>query len=248
MTERGYHTLGSINHLAVFGTNYLELIGFEAGAAQVRTDILRFPVGLNALVLAADDADAVYQGLRASNVTAEPPLAFARPVEIGGVAHEARFRTVRLAPDALPSGRVYFCQHLTRDVVWRAEWQDHANGATDITRAIIASTDPRRAVAIFAAMFGAAALRETDAGCVMNLGNITVEIVTPERVTVAFGDAAPAAPGRTDYMAALTFRTASLDAAAAAIARGGGAARRESARLVVPAVAAMNTTLEFVGP
>ena len=27
-TPRGYHTLGSINHLMMFGTDYMELIGF----------------------------------------------------------------------------------------------------------------------------------------------------------------------------------------------------------------------------
>jgi hypothetical protein len=246
MTERGYHTLGSINHLAVFRTNYLELIGFEPGAKQVRADILRFPVGLNALVLAADDADETYRGLRAGNVAAEAPLAFARPVEIDGTTREARFRTVRLAPDALPSGRLYFCQHLTRDVVWRAEWQDHSNGVLDIARAVIASTDPRRGAAIFAAMFGDATLQEIDGGLALALGNTRVEIVTPDRVAAAFGDEAPAASGRADYMAALTLRTASLDAAARAIGRG-VAVRREGRRLIVAAASAMNTTLEFIG-
>ena len=29
LTPRGYHTLGSMNHLAIFGTDYLELIAAE---------------------------------------------------------------------------------------------------------------------------------------------------------------------------------------------------------------------------
>ena len=28
LTPRGYHTLGSINHLMMFGSDYMELIGF----------------------------------------------------------------------------------------------------------------------------------------------------------------------------------------------------------------------------
>ncbi|HZT50829.1 MAG TPA: VOC family protein [Stellaceae bacterium] len=245
LTERGYHTLGSINHLAVFRTNYLELIGYERGARQVRTDILRFPVGLNALVLAAEDADATYRGLQAAQVAAEAPIAFARPVAIGGATQEARFRTVRLPPDSLPSGRVYFCQHLTRELVWRAEWQDHPNGAQDIVRALVAARDPRRGASIFAAMFDAAALREIAGGVALDLGNMHVAFVTPDRVAATLGAAAPAAAGRADYMAALTLRTASLDAAAAAIAPEAGA-RREPGRLIVPAAAAMDTALEFV--
>ena len=31
MTPRGYHTLGSMNHLAIFGTEYLELIAAPPG-------------------------------------------------------------------------------------------------------------------------------------------------------------------------------------------------------------------------
>lgn len=29
LTERGHHSLGSSNHLAIFGENYLELLGYE---------------------------------------------------------------------------------------------------------------------------------------------------------------------------------------------------------------------------
>ncbi|MBT7732591.1 MAG: VOC family protein, partial [Rhodospirillaceae bacterium] len=31
VTPRGYHTLGSINHLMIFETDYLELIGIPEG-------------------------------------------------------------------------------------------------------------------------------------------------------------------------------------------------------------------------
>ena len=40
LTERGYHSLGSINHLAIFGTDYLELIGLPRGATTGRLDLL----------------------------------------------------------------------------------------------------------------------------------------------------------------------------------------------------------------
>ena len=34
LTERGYHSLGSMNHLAMFGTDYLELIAVPKGASR----------------------------------------------------------------------------------------------------------------------------------------------------------------------------------------------------------------------
>ena len=52
LTERGYHSLGSINHLAMFGTDYLELIAVPKGATTGRMDLLTFPFGLNGLAAA----------------------------------------------------------------------------------------------------------------------------------------------------------------------------------------------------
>ena len=47
LTPRGYHTLGSMNALAMFGTDYLELLGFPADAANLRPELAEAPMGLN---------------------------------------------------------------------------------------------------------------------------------------------------------------------------------------------------------
>ena len=62
-----------------------------------------------------------------------------------------------------------------------------------------------------------------------------------------FGDCVPQTHGRAAYMAALTLRTTSLAKAAAALERGGiQGVVKQSERLVVPARAAYNATLEFI--
>ena len=65
LTPRGYHTLGSANHLAMFATDYLELLGFGAGGAS-RPELATFPIGLNGLVFKTADADAVYDHARSA--------------------------------------------------------------------------------------------------------------------------------------------------------------------------------------
>src|SRR6266404_7702374 len=60
LTERGYHSLGSINHLAMFGTEYLELIAVPKGATTGRLDLLNFPFGLNGLVFGSEDSAVTY--------------------------------------------------------------------------------------------------------------------------------------------------------------------------------------------
>src|SRR5215469_8598979 len=111
LTPRGYHTLGSINHCAVFATDYLELVGIGTHVKEIRGELLRSPEGLNGIVFATDDAAALYATLAAAGAPVEPPADFSRPVNLGQRTEDARFRVVRVKAEVAPYGRVYFCQH-----------------------------------------------------------------------------------------------------------------------------------------
>ena len=176
----------------------------------------------------------------------EPPLEFSRPVELAAGSRDATFRTVRLTPEAVPVGRIYFCHHFNRDLVWRDEWRHHPNGATGVARAVIAAREPSALGQLFARMFGADSVRANAAGCTLVIGLSQFDVITPAALAHEFGDAAPSGDGREDYMAALTIRTRSLDAAAAALAAGSIAGVRHGPdRIVVPAAKAFGVTLEF---
>ena len=68
LTERGYHSLGSMNHLAMFGTDYLELIAIPKDATSGRLDLLTFPFGLNGLVFGSEDSAITYNALAKAGV------------------------------------------------------------------------------------------------------------------------------------------------------------------------------------
>jgi hypothetical protein len=245
MTPRGYHTLGSMNHLAILGSEYLELIAAAPGETR-RAEILGAPFGLNGLVFGTENSASVYAALREAGVPVEPPLEFSRPVELADGPRDATFRTVRLTPGTVPAGRIYFCHHFTRELVWRDEWRHHANGAIGVARAVIAARDPSVLGGLFARMFGEDAIRRSGTGTSLAVGLSRFDVVTTDALVREYGDAAPAADGRDDYMAALTIRTGSLDRAAAALAAGQiGGVRREPDRIVVPASEAFGVTLEF---
>src|SRR4029077_8038335 len=63
LTERGYHSLGSMNHLASVGTDYIELIAIPKGATSGRLDLLDYAFGLNGLVFGTEDSAATYAAL-----------------------------------------------------------------------------------------------------------------------------------------------------------------------------------------
>lgn len=245
LTPRGYHTLGSMNHLAMFGTDYLELIAVPPGDTG-RPEIMAAPIGLDGLVFGSEDAAATCAALREADVPIDPPQAFSRPVTIDGREADARFRTTRLPRTATPAGRFYFCQHLTRDLVWRDAWRHHANGAVGIARAVVVAQDPEGLGGLFRRMFGPQAVRSTDDGYALIVGLSRFDVITPSALWEMFGDAAAESRGRANYMAALSLRTVSLDATERALEAGGiRGVDRIGASVLVPASEAFGVTLEF---
>jgi catechol 2,3-dioxygenase-like lactoylglutathione lyase family enzyme len=243
LTPRGHHTLGSVNHLAMFATDYLELLGFGAGGAS-RPELAPFPVGLNGLVFKTDDADAVHAHASAAGLPILPVQSFSRPVELDGAQQDARFRTTRLDPAKIAMGRVYFCEHRTPELVWRPEFQSHPNGAHAISRVIVATGNPERTSSLFRALFGPEAVTEENGGCVIRAGAAQVELRLPGAIAEEFGDAAAEPAGRTEYLAAIELKVGSLFRTAERLRQVPGV-RIDPRRAVVPARAACNTTIAF---
>ena len=131
LTPRGHHSIGSQNHCIMFGATYLELL--VAPIPHPWLDYYRaFGEGLAAIALSTDDAAATYAQLKDKGARA--PTDLSRPVE-GGVA---RFRLVQI--ESAP--QLFFVQHLTRQFVWRPEWQKHANGARELVHVSLSAKKP----------------------------------------------------------------------------------------------------------
>jgi hypothetical protein len=242
LTPRGHHTLGSSNHLAMFATDYLELLGFGADDTA-RAEIQPFPIGLNGLVFKADDAGRVYQHARAAGLPVQPVQSFSRPVRLAAETQDARFRTTRLDPKKVPIGRVYFCEHLTPELVWRPEWQAHPNGARAIARVVVATPEPQQTATLFQNLFGPV-VAEGGGRLTLAASTARIEFALPTAVAEEFGDVAADPAGRREYLAAVEFKVISLPEAARLLRPTAGL-RFEDRRVVVPAAAAFNTTLVF---
>ena len=246
LTPRGHHTLGSINNLAILGTDYIELLGVPPNDAK-RVDVLDWPEGLNGLVFKTVDSDGVYGAMAAKGAPVLEPQAFSRPVDMGhGRTGNASFRTVRLEKEAVPAGRMFFCHHLTPDLVWYDPWRRHPNGAVGIAGMLIAAENPAHYAALFTRMFGPHAIRTSGASTLLLAGLATIEIAPKAEIAARLGPAAPDMTNRTDVMAALTIRTAAFDLATTALAAGGFDAKPQNNRITIPAAQAGGLALEFV--
>ncbi len=207
LTPRGHHTLGSVNHLAMFGTDYLELIGAPPHAR--RLDILGWPQGVNGIVFASESAAATEQALTDAGVAHEPPGSFSRPVATPAGARDASFTTVRLRNDTTEAGRLYFCQHHTRELVWDDAWRSHPNGAIGVAEVVLAAREPARLGALFARMFGPRAVRHVAGGVRVKAALADILVLDHAATAARIGGYAEA---RDEAMAALVFRVADLGA------------------------------------
>ncbi|SDT50673.1 VOC family protein [Bradyrhizobium canariense] len=245
LTERGHHTLGSSNNLAIFRDNYLELLGYLPGRETKRADLWTHPAGLTGLVFKSPDANLVYAALTERGVPVLEPISFARPVQLPGGAQDARFKVIRVSGEQVQNGRTFFCHHDTPELVYRPEWQLHRNGVTDVVEFVIASRDPARTASLYERMFGAPLLKPVSGGVSFTAGAATVLVLKPEAVAERYVGAALADPTGSDRMVALTFKVTSLDQPRAVFDAAKIAYRPFERGIVVDHAQAANVALGF---
>jgi hypothetical protein len=136
---------GTGNRCAFLRSGYLELLGIVDPSLPLnRLDqfLARYE-GMHVLVFGTRDAEATAARLG---------------VEMARLAREVEGERVafRLARTSFPEGRVQFCQHLSREVLWAPRWLDHPNGAVALAEAFVEVADPDEAAARYAKALGVA--------------------------------------------------------------------------------------------
>ncbi|HEY0328285.1 MAG TPA: VOC family protein [Rhodopseudomonas sp.] len=245
LTERGHHTLGSSNNLAIFGNDYLELLGYLPGRETQRADLWAHPPGLTGLVFKSVDADLAYCTLQARGVPVQPPMSFARPVTLAEGTHDARFKVIRVSGGQVENGRTFFCHHDTPELVWRPEWQQHRNGVTGIAEFVIAARNPARTASLYEQMFGEGLLSQISGGVSFRAGAATVLVLQPDAVAARYAGAPLQSADGSDRMVALVFRVASLDTPRSVFDAAGIAYQSYAGGIIVSHAEAANVALGF---
>ena len=214
LTPRGYHSLGSQNHCIMFGRDYLELMALPKPhpAFQYFSDFLAQGEGVGAIALATNDAAGAYAEITRAGIAADAPLTLSRPVQDLG---EARFSLVQLPPAQTPGFRTFLCQHHTRDIVWRPEYQSHALGATEIAGIVVVAENAPR----YAEVFGDKP-RRTEEGLLIETGSAPILFSSAQKLEIRLGDAS--LPRRTPPLVAALFIRVADRARAVQALRGGG--------------------------
>jgi hypothetical protein len=246
LTPRGFHTgRGSSNHTApLAGGNYFELI--HLGSNPSPSPFGARAEGAVAVALEPIDSRSVHAELRALGYEVPEPRDLSRPVELPQGTREARFLNASLPPIPPQAVAFFTCQHLTRDLVWRPEWEGHANGAQRVTDIIAVHPSPAEFAETHRRIFGEDRVNVGAECLTITLGPDRIVILTPGAFTARYPGVSLPADLIHGWFAGAAFRTASLEAVAAALAQAGITSERApSGSLVVAPHDAAQTLLEF---
>lgn len=159
LSAKGLHseTKGTANYTIMFKNDYLELLGFvaETDLNQSRRDHLRERgQGLHAIACRIDNAEEAAKRLADLGIATEDLGSFERPVSLpDGTTAPAAFSTVSYTAEETPRGKVFMCQHKTRETVWIPELLDHANTAVGLGGILAISDDPASEAPRFARLW-----------------------------------------------------------------------------------------------
>jgi hypothetical protein len=218
LTPQGRHTTGSENHCVMFERDYFELLSVPVPhpVTAYYRDFLDRGEGLAALALATDDARGFHDELVADGIAADPPVDFSRPVQLAHGTFDAAFRITQLGAEAAPAGRVFACQHFTRELVWRPEYLQHPNRVVALAGVVaVAGAGQLDALAgRYAAVFGVTPQRGAIGGAPrldVATGNTPLTFTTATGVSLLLpGVEAPVRPQ--PGFVALYFRSSNLAA------------------------------------
>ncbi|MDO5603640.1 MAG: VOC family protein [Paracoccus sp. (in: a-proteobacteria)] len=254
LSPRGTHSVekGTANYTIIFGNDYFELLGIIADtpANQHQRDMIaRDGQGLRAIACRIDDARAARAALADLGIATGEVAEFSRPLPLpGGGQGEAAFAVAHFAPDEIPAGLIFMCQHKTPDMVWRPELRDHANGAAALAGIIAVTAEPEVMAARLARLFAAGYVRPAGPGAVTvatGVASAPILCLTPAAAGARFDDGVAAATPASAY-AGVQFAVRDLDVTRAALDAAGTPWRVSPGGIWVAPEHAAGTIVEFI--
>jgi hypothetical protein len=166
----------------MLGADYIELLASPAEdphpSRQYYTEFLAAGEGLAGLALATDSARELYSEMLWAGFSPAEALDFSRPVALEDGVREARFRITQLDPRTTPGAKVFACEHFTRELVWRPEWQRHANGARAVAAVAMVVDDVEAVAKVYGRLFDSRPLPIAE-GLLVQTGNAPLAFMGP---------------------------------------------------------------------
>ena len=170
----------SANRTIVFEHDYWELLTvLEAtpinaamrGSANLRS-------GINGICASSCDLDQSIAAAQSGELALSGPISLTRKILLNGQERELRFRVAHCLqfPDAL---LLFYCEHKTRELVLRKEWQSHPNGALGLGKISLVTEHVTQTASAIAWLFDGTMAETAKDGIRIDAGRQTICVVPP---------------------------------------------------------------------
>ncbi|MDP3411242.1 VOC family protein [Bosea sp. (in: a-proteobacteria)] len=252
---RNRHPWGTENRIVQFPGSFLELITIGDAAAVVPpaprqfsfgsfvSDALARGEGMSMLVLESMDAKADAVAFRTAGIGDFEPFFFERQARRpDGSEVRVAFSLAFAADPLAPECGFFVCQQHEPQNFWNPAFQQHANGASALSAAILVTDDPAAHRAFLRAYAGFPEVLEGNDDFVLTLPRGRIDVLDAEAAQAIYHVQPEPTPAR---FLGFCVTVADLDALAARLESAEVSFGRGEERIVVPAEAAMGCVIAF---
>jgi hypothetical protein len=256
LTPTGVLPFGISNHLALFESNFLEILTVTDAAAVPAArpghfsfaahnqNFLASAEGMSMLALYSADAEPDAARFAARGIGAYAPFSFGRAAALpGGATARFQFSLTFATDPAMPGIAFFTCQqHHAPELFWKPDYQRHPNGALRVVEVVMSAPEP--------AAHRAFLERLTESTAELAPGQVTVGTAGDRITLLGPGEIARRLPGsaaqETPRFCAARLAVGDLDATRRELQRNGVGFEVIDGVLLVPAAASHGLALEFV--
>ncbi len=233
-TPRSEHPFGTGNSLVQLNHSFIELLTVVDADKLVPMDPDHFSFSaynayfldrreaMSALVLSSADARGDNDGWRARGIKTYEPVDFSRQATMADGRRATVAFTIAFAVDpTMPDAVFFVCQQHRPENFWQPVYQSHANGACEITGAIMCAADPGGHEDFFRAMAPEGTITRNDDGMRIELPRGRVDVRRPEACGRLFPDGIVPPVGNAPGFISATVAVRRLDAVTTSLERGG---------------------------
>ncbi|AMJ60121.1 hypothetical protein AXW83_07240 [Bosea sp. PAMC 26642] len=252
---RNRHPWGTENRIVQFPGSFLELIAIgDAGAIEeprpgrfsfgafVR-DALARGEGMSMLVLESRDAKADNLAFAAAGIGAFEPFSFERQARRpSGEEVRVAFSLAFADDPEAPECGFFVCEQHEPQNFWNPTFQQHENGTTALTAAIMVTDDPEKHRAFLTAFTGSAEIFEGNEDFVVDLPRGRVDVLDAEAASAIYQTSPEPTPAR---FLGFCVTVPALEPVAERLRAAGVPFAQGEERLIVPAEAALGCVIAF---
>ncbi|MEH2508817.1 catechol 2,3-dioxygenase-like lactoylglutathione lyase family enzyme [Nitrobacteraceae bacterium AZCC 1564] len=253
---RNKHPWGTHNHVVQFPGFFIEILTVAEpeklvgeGLPQIfgvaNRDAIARGDGFSMLLLESVDSEADVADFERAGISASPSLPFSREARLPDGSTATVGFSLAFARDVLsPHTGFATCQQQNPSAFWKADYQQHPNGASGVLGAVLVAENPTDHHIFLNGFTGVRELHSSSMGVSAPTPRGDVEIIEAVAFRDQFG-ITPKAGGEGALLKALRLSAPSIDGVEQQLRKSGIVSHHHIGRLIVPPEAAFGATLIF---